>query len=63
MNREAGSRSKLDKFHLKQIVQKIMHRFLELYQDCVLLIESTVWCKAKNVSAKLHDVLQMKRFI
>ncbi len=35
MDRETGSRSKLDKFHLKQTVQKIMHRFLELYQDFV----------------------------
>ena len=33
MDREKGSRSKLDKFYLKQTVQKIMHRFLELYKD------------------------------
>ena len=33
MDRETESRSKLDKFHVKQTVQKIMHRFLELYQD------------------------------
>ena len=72
MDRIRGSRSWLDTFHLKQTVQTIMHRFLELYQDfewkyqtvyCLYVTESTVWCKAKNVSANSHGVLQMKRFI
>ncbi len=35
MEREAGSHSKLHKFHMKQTVQTIMHRFLEIYQDYV----------------------------
>ena len=34
IDRETGSCSKLNTFHLKQAVQK-MHRFLELYQDFV----------------------------
>ena len=49
-----------------------MHQFLELYQDfvwkyqtvyCLYVADSTARCKAKNVSVKSHDVLQMKRFI
>ena len=35
IDRETGSCSKLNTFHFKQTVQKIMHRFLELYQDLV----------------------------
>ena len=35
MDRETVSRSKLDIYHLKQLVQKIMHQFWELYQDFV----------------------------
>ena len=72
MDRITGSRSWLITFHLKQTVQTIMHWFLELYKDfewkyqtvyCLYVTESTVWWKAKNVSANLHGVLQMKRFI
>ena len=35
IDRETGSRSRLDNFHLKQTVQKIIHWFLELYRDFV----------------------------
>ena len=35
MDRETGSRSLLDTFHLYQTVQTIMHQFLELYQDFI----------------------------
>ncbi len=35
MDRETGSHSKQDTFHLKQTEQNIMHRFLELCQDFV----------------------------
>ena len=73
MDRETESLSKQDKFHLKKNrIQKSMYQFLELYQDfvwkyqtvyCLYVAESTARCKAKNVSAKSHDVLLMKRFI
>ena len=72
MDQITGSCSWLDSFHLKQTVKTIMHRFLESYQDFVWkyqtvywlhVTESTVWCKVKNVSAKSHSLLQMKRLI
>ena len=69
IDREIGSRYKLDIFHLKQTIQKIMHRFLELYQDFVWKYQ-TVYClyvknleQIEKVSEKSHDLLQMKRLI
>ena len=50
MDRETESRSKLYTFHLKQTVQKIMHRFLELYQDFVRKYQS-VYCLYVTESA------------